>query len=400
MFPTERGNAVSAPTTSSSNSLSETFRARATKILAGRRGLADVAVAVLVPASAAIFGLVLEDTFPVHGNPRTVSGARWAIMIGMISLLVLFVAYRRWVYRDIGTLFSLIFLDETMSDYHEKARVDAARWHMAERLISRRIDVLGRERDGVVDVVQPCQDLSRAVEDALDQDREDTGYAVAPNLLWPAALAVGASLTRTDKMRFLDYDKETTKFRLRDKAAERVAVRTDPDRVVAAPTGDRRGVLLSFTPRATFDIDQRCAEFGISELVRLGLPAQLQGRWLSGPEMCRLADDLAGDLADIKYTTRSRELVVIAFMPKTVSLLTGWYLARYVSHQQVRFFAGTHLMHYVRSEDRFVALRVHPSQPTAFPAPGIGAAGRLIEGGNPGPGGAAPPGTTSRRAED
>ncbi len=357
---------------SGNNSPSTTLRARAIKILAGRRGLADVAVAVLVPASAAVFGLVLEDAFPVNGNPRTISPVRWTIMIIFIILLVLFVAYRRWVYRGTGTLFSLIFLDESMSDYHEKARAEAARWHMAERLIGRRVDILGRERDGVVDVVQPCQDLSLTVEDALNQDREDTGYTVAPNLLWPAALAVGAALTRTEKMRFLDYDKETTEFRLQDKAAERVAVRTDPDLVIAEPTGDRRGVLLACTPQATFNIDQRCAEFGISEFVRLGPHSQIQGRRLSGPEMCRLADDLAGDLADIKYTTRGRELVVIAFMPKTVSLLTGWYLARYVSHQEARFFAGTHLMHYVRSEDRFVAMRVHPSQPTAFPRPSKG----------------------------
>jgi len=357
---------VTAPTPSGSTP-TKTLRARAIETLARQRTPADIGVAVLVPASAAIFGLVLEDAFPVGANAQTFSGARWAIMIILLGLLVGTVAYRRWVYYGTGTLYSLSFLDETMIDYHELAQADAARRHMAVQLLGRRVDIAGLERHCVVDVVQPRHDLSRALESAMNQDRDDTGYAVAPNLLWPAALAIGASLTRTDEMRFLDYDKQvTTEFRLRDKAAERVAARTDPDHIVAQPTGDRRGVLLSFTPAAAkFDIDRRCAEFGISELALLGARPHAQGHRLSGPELGRLGDDLAGHLADIKRTAGDREVVVVAFLPKTVALLTGWYLSR----QQVRFFAGTHLMHYVQPEDRFVALRAHPSQPTTFPTP-------------------------------
>ncbi|MGH3926684.1 MAG: hypothetical protein ACRDTT_28120, partial [Pseudonocardiaceae bacterium] len=208
---------MTAPTTSD-HPARQTLRARAVTTLARqRRALADIGVALLVPASAAIFGLVLEDTFPVNGNPQTFSGARWGIMICALCLLVGAVAGRRWVYQRTGTLYSLSFLDETMNDYHKEAQDAAERSHMGVRLIGRRVDVLGRERDGVVDVVQPRQDLSRALESAMNQDRDDTGYAVAPNLLWPAALAVGASLIRTDKMRFLDYNKTTTtEFRLRD----------------------------------------------------------------------------------------------------------------------------------------------------------------------------------------
>jgi hypothetical protein len=335
-----------------------------------QRALADILVAVLVSASAAVLGLVLDNVLPGGAAAVSFSPVRFASMTILLVVLIGSVAFRRWVYRGTGTLYSLSFLDETMLDYHEKAQSDAERRHMAVQLIGRRVDVLGRERDGVVDVVQPRQDLSRALESAMNQDRDDTGYAVAPKLLWPAALAVGASLTRTDRMRFLDYDKETTEFRLRDKAPERVGVRTKPDHVVPQPTGGRRGVLLAFTPTAArFDIDQRCKEFGISEVALLGPAPHVQGRRLTGPQLCRLADDLAGSLADIKRTTGDRELVVVAFLPKTVALLIGWYLSR----QQVRFFADTHLMHYVQSDDRFVAMRVHPSQPTAFPAPRPGA---------------------------
>lgn len=333
-----------------------------------RRALADIGVAVLVSASAAMAGLVLDNALPVGANSVTFPGRRWTVMILFLVGLILSVAYRRRVYQGTGTLYSLSFLDETMFDYHEKAQHDAERRHMAVRILGRRVDVLGRERDGVVDVVQPRQELSRALESAMNQDRDDTGYAVAPVMLWPAALAVGASLTRTDRMRFLEYDHSTTEFRLRHKSSERVALRTIPDHVVPQPTGDRRAVLLSFTSAATkFDINRRCKELGVSELIHVSLDKP--GRQLASLELGRLADDLAGQLADIKGNTSNRELVVIAFLPKTVALLTGWYLSR----QKVRFFAGTHLMHYLQPpEDRFVAMRVHPSQPAAFPVPKSG----------------------------
>jgi hypothetical protein len=335
-----------------------------------QRVLADIGVAVLVSASAAMAGLVLDNALPVGATPMSFPGRRWAVMILLLVGLISSVIYRRRVYQRTGTLYSLSFLDETMPDYHEAAQDDAAHNHMAVRLLGRRVDVLGLERDGVVDVVQPRQELSRALESAMNQDRDDTGYAVAPNLLWPAALAVGASLTRTNRMRFLEYGETTTELQLRDKTPDRVANQTEPDYVVADATGDRRGVLLSFTRAASkFDIDRRCREFGVSELVLVGQQPHFQGGRLTSLELGRLADDLAGHLADIKGTTDDRELVVVAFLPKTVALLTGWYLSR----QRVRFFAGTHLMHFVESEDRFVALRVHPSQPTTFPIPKSGA---------------------------
>ncbi|MCA1674823.1 MAG: hypothetical protein LC799_22400, partial [Actinobacteria bacterium] len=91
-----------------------TFRTRAVRILARQRGLADVGVAVLVPASAAIFGLVLGDAVPVGANSPTFSGARWALLVVVLGLLVATVACRRWIYRGTGTLFSVSFLDETM----------------------------------------------------------------------------------------------------------------------------------------------------------------------------------------------------------------------------------------------------------------------------------------------
>ncbi|MGH3840520.1 MAG: hypothetical protein ACRDS0_03610 [Pseudonocardiaceae bacterium] len=339
---------------------------------ARQRALADIGVAVLVAWTAAVLGLVLDNVLPGSAAPAPFSPIRLIIMIGSVALLIGSVALRRWIYRGTGTLYSLCLLDETMRDYHEDTQRDAAERHMAVQIIGRRVDLLGREHDGVVDVVQPRQELSRALESALNQDRQDTGYAVAPILLWPAALAVGASLFRTDRMRFLEYAKNTTQeFRFQDKASEQVAEWKEQDHIVVPePTGDRHGVLLSFTrPLTEFDVDRRCKEFGVAKLVVVRPQPHVQGHRLSGPELNRLAEDLAGCLAELKRAARPRELVVVAFVPKTVALLTGWYLSR----TQERFFDGTHLMHHVRDEDRFVAMRVHPSQPTAFPVPQSGA---------------------------
>jgi len=333
--------------------------------------LGDASIAVLVPAAAAMFGLVLEDILPVRGLDGVASPTRLVVLGVLVAVLVGAVAYRRWVYRTTGTLYSVSFLDERMGDYHENALADARRRHMALQVLGRRIDLAGRECSGVADVITPRQELSRMVEDAFNQDRDDTGYVVAPNLLWPAALAVGPSLTRARDARFIEFDKSGEVdqiFMLHERADNPVAAPTRQTTALDEPTGDRRGVVLAFTEAfAKFTPERQFARLGVQEFTVLrpldGKPGQ---RW-SGPALCRLADDLAGHLATLKSECEhgNRELVVVAFLPKTVALLIGWHLGR----ARQRFFANTHLMHYVLGEDRFVALRVHPSQPTHFPSP-------------------------------
>lgn len=230
----------------------------------------DVTVAVLVPATAAILGLVLEDAIPKPGDPQLFAVARIALLLSVTAALIAAVYRRRQVYGASGTLFSVSFLDETMRDFHEQALDDAERDHMALRVIGRRLDLQHRENNGLIDVVAPRRELSRAVEDALNQDRDDTGYAMAPNVLWPAALAVGASLTRAQHIKLIEFGPTRASFvpRRRPSGAETEAltvahIETCP---LERPTGDRHGIYLGFTRSARkFDPALDFGPFGVRD---------------------------------------------------------------------------------------------------------------------------------------
>ena len=51
----------------------------------------------VVPASAAVFGLVLGDAVPGRAGAPTFSGGRWALLAVVLGLLVATVAGRRWI---------------------------------------------------------------------------------------------------------------------------------------------------------------------------------------------------------------------------------------------------------------------------------------------------------------
>jgi hypothetical protein len=80
-------------------------------------------------------------------------------------------------------------------------------------------------------------------------------------------------------------------------------------------------------------------------------------------ELEEMPDTLADLLVTIKKATASRELVVVAMIPKTVAFALGRLLAR----ADCRFFTGTHLMHYDQDNRQYEPMRVRESQPTHSP---------------------------------
>ncbi|MCC5698623.1 hypothetical protein LH612_36370, partial [Klebsiella pneumoniae] len=54
---------------------------------------------------------------------------------------------------------------------------------MSTYSVVRWVDLGKCTRDGVIDVVEPCREVGAALEEAINNDRDDTGYTVAPNML-------------------------------------------------------------------------------------------------------------------------------------------------------------------------------------------------------------------------
>ncbi|WP_282772359.1 hypothetical protein [Saccharomonospora viridis] len=347
---------------------------RTVRRLVPRRGqlpavLSNMLIVVSAAVLTAVLALVVEDLIPKpdEGEPEIVP-LRAGILLGTLVLLLGALMWRTAVHDKRGTLFYVQILNEGMANLH-KEPLDAARAeHLSLRTVTRWVDVTSRRRNGVIDAVEPCHEVGRALEDNVNTDRDDTGYTVAPNLLWPTALAVGAHLPHSDTLRLLELGHKSNhiEFPLDSPGMGKLKSESHP---VPEPKGDRVGVWLALTAKAKeYDVDM-FAQFGVSTVHVVTYGGKLPGRDGYQPQFDR--DDLASFGADaaeilrrIKAEAGSKELVVIAMVPKTTALAIGWQLSQ---EAEDPFFPRTHLMFWDEGTQSYVPMRVWESQPTTPP---------------------------------
>ncbi|ASU77601.1 hypothetical protein CDG81_03935 [Actinopolyspora erythraea] len=334
--------------------------------------IANALVVVAASLITASLALVLEDLFPRDPSDGYVVLTRWGVGIAALGVLLFGLAWRARLHRRLGTLFYVHLLDESMPNWHEHS-LDAARnRRMSMRSVVRWVDLKQRTSDGVIDVVEPCHEISTAVEEAINSDRDDTGYTVAPNMLWPMALTVGAYLPHPDSLRLLELQPKSTEEEFALAGRPRVRSSSVVRRLDGQSPSGRVGVWLACTPAAwrfNEKSSQRFREFGVNHVHTITHPdARLARNYfpeLSGTDMGHLGEEIAAQLVRIKHEAGERELVLVAMAPKAVMLAVGWHL----SQHECRFFHGTHLMYYDRDDDSFIPVRVRESQPTTPPFP-------------------------------
>jgi hypothetical protein len=346
---------------------------------AGWVAVANFLVGTGVAAVAAAGSLLIEDALPIEGS-RDLSWERVAALVAALGLLFGAVRWRGRVHRRTGTLFYVRVIDDAMEDWHRLALQAAARRRLSLQSVTRWIDLPARtSQPGPIDVVGVCEQVAAAMQALVDTDRDDTGYTLAPNMLWPVALAVGAELPIVERLDLLELDTASrgheTRFALPSLPAGRPGRLTvEHEDYEGAPTG-RVGLLLAFG-KAAVHMDPRrvFADMGISEhyLIRpawVGADlASLRPGAFDQDQLAALAAGLPVAVAEIKDCAGSRECVVAAAMPKTLAVALGWGLAQ----ATCRFFTGTHLLHYDGPTGRYMPMRVHPSQPTGSPDAGVG----------------------------
>ncbi|MGW9307759.1 hypothetical protein ACWGPQ_07085 [Saccharomonospora azurea] len=339
-----------------------------------RRGQLPVVLSnTLIVVSAAVLtaalALVVEDAIPKagEGEPEIVP-LRAALLLGMLVVLLVALAWRTVVHDTRGTLFYVQILNEGMANRHTEPLRAAQAEHMSLRTVTRWIDLASRRRGGVVDVVEPCHEVGRALEESVNTDRDDTGYTVAPNLLWPMSLAVGAHLPQGDNLRLLELGQGSGDigFELNSPGTGKLKSELHP---VPEPKGDRVGVWLALTESARFCDVNTFAQFGVSTVHVVTYGDKLPGHDGYQPrfdrdDLASLGADAAEKLREIKAQAGSRELVVIAMVPKTTALAIGWQLSQM---KKCPFFHSTHLMAHDPNTKAYVPMRVRESQPTTPP---------------------------------
>jgi len=332
--------------------------------------MVGASVVVLATILTAGLALVIEDVLPKQDPADRFVSTRIVLVVGTFVLLLFALRTRSVVHRTTGTLFHVQLLDESMKDLRRGALDSAIMRKMSVQSVTRWIDLEHCRRDGVVDVVEVCCEVGAALERSINSDRDDTGYTIVPNVLWPMALAIGGYLPPVHDLAILELPTDGG-------TAQEVPLVPDVPLRLYVPSVDldgktrtgRVGVWLAFGPAAVkFTID-RFAEFGVSTAYPISVEGWIPDKGappqLDTAQLAALGPALADHLTRIKTECRGRELVIVAMIPKIAALALGWHLAQ----AQCRFFHGTHLMYYDEQSKTYVPMRVRASQPLESPQP-------------------------------
>lgn len=153
-----------------------------------------VATPLLVVAASvltALAGLLIEALFPVAKGGWALgwTSNRWQPIGFIVAGLV--TVWSWWSLRvhsrGRGTLYYLRLISDTAPDLQQQAASQARKDYLGYRSITAWIDPGGGTADARAEVRAMSEELQRALND----DEDDSGFDFVPNLLFPAALAVG-----------------------------------------------------------------------------------------------------------------------------------------------------------------------------------------------------------------
>lgn len=154
-----------------------------------RRNLAEPLLVFAGSVAAAFAGLVAEDFFP--GREEWLTWCMRLLRIGCLlaATVLAWLALRRLRLRRRlrGTLYYLRMQSDTNDDYHSRAIGQAAKDYLGFRAMAAWCD----PGAGIVDVRDEVARLSTELQRSTNDDADDSGFDIAPNLIFPVALAVG-----------------------------------------------------------------------------------------------------------------------------------------------------------------------------------------------------------------
>jgi hypothetical protein len=344
--------------------------------------LADFLAAGSVAVATGVLALITEDAIPLKEAP-SLNPYRGAAFVGAVLLLWATIQHRAAVYRNTGTLFYVRTLSFRMWDWHVNAVKLAQRHRMSLRSVTPWVD-LSPADGGVIDLIGTCVATSASLNTLINTDRDDTGYTIAPNMIWPVALRVGFELPTVPELKLLDLDGPGTAAGGESLEVTWTLLDSPPEPGVVERTltisqhsiedrqysTERVGLVLAFTRNAPeMDLPGTFRHFGASEYyvirpceIRPDLSDLTNVRY-DADRLARLAQVLPIAIARIKQDAGDRELVVAALLTKALALAVGWGLAQI----SCAFFPKTHLALFNGLGKPFLPVRVHPSQTSDNP---------------------------------
>ena len=150
----------------------------------GAHALVNLTIVISAAGLTAFAALLAENWM----GPDRVRG-RIIMTLIFLASLVIAIALRSAVRAQRGTLYYVRLLEAGMRDQHVENRHRWQNRHMDARVVARSVHRL--PVGGVLDLADDVADISQALQETMNNDSSSTGFQLAPNLLWPAALAVG-----------------------------------------------------------------------------------------------------------------------------------------------------------------------------------------------------------------
>ncbi|EYT62100.1 hypothetical protein H483_0111340 [Dietzia sp. UCD-THP] len=181
----------------------------------------ETLIAITVAMTTAFGGLVAEDLItrdaactisavPDLWSQECTSPSRLGWFVGTLAVLITAMAVRAWMIAHNGTLYYLRLLPAESAD-RMRAAVDVAN----ARSLDFRSATGWFGTDGhVVDLRRAVDHVSDELERAMNDDDDATGYVLAPNLAFPAALAVGYDTLLRERTHLAELPTEARRRRL------------------------------------------------------------------------------------------------------------------------------------------------------------------------------------------
>lgn len=237
--------------------------------------------------------------------------------------------------KKAGTLYYIRMMPKWMQDWHKGKQEALAEQHLNCYQINDPLDF--EMRDDVIDVRSRIKAAQAKLIDHLNSDDIKTGYTMAPDMLWPLAVALGYELPLRSGTLFHDFGDQGRPetiiegWSLDLDAEDRwdksvVGEATEPleqgvgVHVVADFTGQGGFLALDRVVRETrkLTVSSAALPAGKNVLVGTGKNALVHPATLSTAWACAIRSAL--------HDCQGQPVVLTARVPKTVSLATGYLL--------------------------------------------------------------------------
>lgn len=342
----------------------------------------ETLIAITVAMTTAFGGLVAEDLItrdaactisavPDLWSPECTSPSRLAWFVGTLAVLITAMAVRAWMIAHNGTLYYLRLLPAESAD-RMRAAVDVAN---ARSLDFRSATGWFGTNGDVVDLRRAVDHVSDELERAMNDDDDATGYVLAPNLAFPAALAVGYDTLLRERTHLAELPTEARRRRLPggdtgvrtvyfddgdDMWAERrwLSRRSRPDSELSmvtlgtghGPTGrvwlslqldgggavsevDAQHPLRAAAADLVVVVGPTATTDGVETLRPWALPA---GRWYPGASgrqidrraFARLVEELSGAVEQVLDDHPEADVLLSGRMPRSVAFALGYVISQ------------------------------------------------------------------------